>query len=222
MEECVLVTWVITVLVFLIYLTLKGFLQGLWNKYQKSLMKMELDALSIKDIPFPGSLQPDTIREDAFFDRLFQNTLKSDLVSELNRLTSEQVSLQQQLQAPSKNALHSKYKNQLFYASAELERQKHIILGIIKDKGFDILLQDIMPDGTRKPITIEEYIDRTKHILDYTLDKDTSPSVPSSKDDTPKKPDISIVNKGNLKVINNHNPIKRDTNKKPNIKIVDP
>lgn len=71
-------------------------------------------------------------------------------LSEAGDIAARQLELMALIQAPSKNALHSKYKNDLVQEVRLLEEEKHAILrSIIKD-GYDPIITVPGPGGVDK------------------------------------------------------------------------
>ena len=69
-------------------------------------------------------------------------------------LTERQVSMMSQIDQPSKNALHSKYKNDLVYEIRKIEDEKNELLRSILKDGYDPSITILNPDNEKEVIKL--------------------------------------------------------------------
>jgi hypothetical protein len=86
-------------------------------------------------------------------------SIKKRLV-EAQDLTQKQFELLAELDAPSKNALHSKYKNQIIHELRKIEDEKMIILRSILSDGFDPEIAIINDRAEKEKVKLSEYLSR--------------------------------------------------------------
>jgi hypothetical protein len=95
-------------------------------------------------------------------DKADELQAKRDSIVERLKQASEigqkQLDLRDAASQPSKNQLHSKYKNGLVYEIQELEQQKAAILQSIINDGFDPSITIMDEDGERKEMKLSEFL----------------------------------------------------------------
>jgi hypothetical protein len=78
----------------------------------------------------------------------------------VKELTEQQLDMQSQMEAPSKNSLHSKWKNDLGAEIRRIEDEKMGILHSILKDGFDPLLSIINANKQPEQLKLSEYLSR--------------------------------------------------------------
>jgi hypothetical protein len=94
-------------------------------------------------------------------------------------ISNQQLDLLAQTQAPSMNALHSKFKNELVGQIKSLENEKRDLLRSILKEGFDPNLTIGTPDGGKEVLRLSEYMTRNGIPLDQPAD--AAPMPPQAK-----------------------------------------
>lgn len=94
-------------------------------------------------------------------------------------ISNKQLELYAQTQEPSKNSLHSKWKNDIISEIKELEKEKRSILRSIIKEGFDpdLSLTDDR-DGRKETVRLSEYMARNGISLSEADDKIESAAAP--------------------------------------------
>lgn len=111
-------------------------------------------------------------------DKLLEN-LKSKLMEQdgkrqsiIERLKKAQAITEQQLDIraaadqPSKNALHSRYKNGLIGDLKKLEEEKVAILQSILDDGFDPLINAVDENGNKQELPLSHFVSKARTTID--------------------------------------------------------
>jgi ABC-type phosphate transport system auxiliary subunit len=75
-------------------------------------------------------------------------------------ITEQQLDLRSQAEMPSKNALHSRYKNGLVGEIRKLEDEKLAVLRSILDDGYDPTIVALDENGQRTELPLSHFIDR--------------------------------------------------------------
>lgn len=94
---------------------------------------------------------------------------KKDLIRErlikAAELARTQLELRAQVEAPSKNALHSRWKNNLVKEIRDMEEEKISVLKSVLDDGFDPLVTIITSEGTKEEVPLSAYISKSEEVL---------------------------------------------------------
>lgn len=112
-----------------------------------------------------AKVQLDKARED-FLGELEKETEKlkvnmksvTDRLNQAQAITNQQLELLGQIDQPSKNALHSRYKNELNAEVRKLEEDKLMILNSILKDGYDPTLTIRTPQGTQEKLKLSAYL----------------------------------------------------------------
>ena len=119
-----------------------------------------------------------TVTKDSVRNKL--DSLENKRESIIDRLKQAQAITQQQLdlgasaEQPSKNALHSRYKNGLVGEIKKLEDDKLKLLQSILDDGFDPLITVIDSDGTRQELPLSHFVNSKEAGIATSPNPDTS------------------------------------------------
>ena len=116
-------------------------------------------------------------------------TIKNRLLQAAD-IAQQQMDLRAQLDLPSKNALHSKYKNQIVAQLADLEYQKIDLLKTILAEGYDPLITIIGDAGNKEEIHLSTYVDQATTQLSESGFANNTPPPPVN--DTP---DVNVPRK---------------------------
>lgn len=106
-------------------------------------------------------------------------------------IAQEQANIRSQMEMPSKNALHSRYKNGLVGEIQDLEQQKLDILKSVLADGYDPMIVTQNENGTKGEIPLSAYVNEAELALADSLGE-TLPTDPNR----PKKSGKFIVYKG--------------------------
>jgi hypothetical protein len=87
-------------------------------------------------------------KRDAIKDRLIK----------ASEIAHSQAAMRAQIEMPSKNALHSKYKNDLIGEILQLEQEKLDILRTVLAEGYDPIITTITETGKREEMTLSAYV----------------------------------------------------------------
>jgi hypothetical protein len=113
-----------------------------------------------------------------------------------SRIAQTQMELRAQAEMPSKNGLHSQYKNGLASEINELEREKLAILRTILSDGFNPMITVILEGGGKEEISLSEYVTRqTAATGDKKPDAAQPPPLPSVPNE-PRKVGKFFIYKG--------------------------
>jgi|GEM_PF-7021695 len=104
----------------------------------------------------------------------------TERLNQAREITEKQFALLRQIDQPSKNALHSKWKNDLNHELRKLEEEKNELLRSILKDGYDPSITVLNASDQKETVKLSEYLAR----IGITKDDPTPPS-----DDTngPKK-----------------------------------
>lgn len=110
-------------------------------------------------------------------------------------LARAQIDLRAQIEMPSKNALHSRYKNGLVREMNELEQQKISILRSILGDGFDPTITVVNDSGAKEEIPLSVYVANAEQNLGGKVE---TPSEPAQTPDVnePKRIGKFVIYKG--------------------------
>ena len=121
-------------------------------------------------------------KKDSIKDRLFR---ASDIAK-------AQMIIRSQMELPSKNATHSRYKNGLVSELQDLELKKLDLLKTVLAEGFDPTITVINEAGAQQEIPLSAYVNEASGQLNASLG-----ATPPSNDPTqPKKASKFILYKG--------------------------
>jgi hypothetical protein len=81
-----------------------------------------------------------------------------DRLTQAGKLAALQLDLRAQVDMPSKNALHSKYKNGIAAEIADIEQQKLDILRTVLAEGVDMMITVVHDGGERGEILLSQYV----------------------------------------------------------------
>ena len=81
------------------------------------------------------------------------------------RLADAQMELRAQAEMPSKNALHSQYKNGLVRQIQDLELEKISVLKTVLGDGFDPIITVIRDGGIKEEIALSSYVAQSEQNL---------------------------------------------------------
>lgn len=132
-------------------------------------MALRSDAKKVKDL-----------LEKAKQEQEDQDTKMKTVHSRLKRaaeISTKQLEIAQAIDQPSKNSLHSKYKNQLVGEVKELEKEKRALLRSIIQDGFDPDLTITNQNGEKEQISLSQYMIRNG-IEPQELDDSVPPPPP--------------------------------------------
>ena len=101
-------------------------------------------------------------------------SIKERLVK-ATQIAQTQQELRAQIEMPSKNGLHSKYKNGLMTEIGELEQEKIDILRTILAEGFTPMITVIQDSGHREDVPLSEYIVTAQNDVDVMTGNKSEP-----------------------------------------------
>lgn len=108
-------------------------------------------------------------------------------------ITKAQMSLRDQIELPSKNALHSRHKVGLMYELRDLEKEKIDILKSILLEGYDPMVTVLSPSGTREELALSTYVNNSEQELAQFEEVENNLEKENSK---PKNINKFVVYKG--------------------------
>ena len=112
-------------------------------------------------------------------------------------MAKAQMELEAAMEQPSKNALHSRYKNGLYSELQDMEQQKLDLLSTILAEGFDPMITVINKSGVKSEIPLSSYVNDATGVLKKSLGEDPSSPPTTPEDPTqPRKVGNFIVYKG--------------------------
>lgn len=106
-------------------------------------------------------------------------------------ITQQQLDLRSQTEMPSKNALHSRYKNDLVGEIKKLEEEKLAVLRSILDDGYDPTIVVLDENGQRTELPLSHFVGHAS----LKQNADNPPSA-NSNPDSPKRVGRFIIVKG--------------------------
>ena len=121
-----------------------------------------------------------------------KNSIKDRLAS-ATELAQTQMAIRSQLEMPSKNGLHSKYKSDLASELQNIEQRKIDILKTILAEGVNPMITVIDEGGARKEISLAEYVNDAIIALEKSLG---NPIPPPPDSTNARKSGKFIVYKG--------------------------
>lgn len=102
-----------------------------------------------------------------------QDAKRASIIERLKRaqaITEQQLDIRDATDLPSKNALHSRYKNGLISDIKKLEEEKIAILQSILDDGFDPVISVIDDNGHKQELPLSHFVSKTTPTLPPTPD----------------------------------------------------
>lgn len=108
-----------------------------------------------------------------------RESIKTRLIK-AQELTQQQIDLRAATEMPSKNAVHSRYKNGLIGEITKLEEEKIAILRSILDDGYDPEITVLTDDGAKQSMPLSQFVGvvQKKHENNGNT---TPPSTPTSE-----------------------------------------
>ena len=139
----------------------------------------------------------DAIRQKAKEMDQKKDSIKDRLIK-ASELAQAQMAVKAQIEMPSKNALHSRYKNGLVSDIQDMEHQKLDILRTVLAEGFDPIITVINDVGGREEIPLSAYVNSAAQLLNDTSGTKTTPEgdPPVSKAPDTKKVGKFILHRG--------------------------
>lgn len=126
--------------------------------------------------------------------------LKSDSIKErlvkASELAQAQMALRAQAEMPSKNALHSQYKNGLVAEIADLEQKKLDLLKTVLAEGFDPVITVVNDNGSKEEMALSEYVNVALADLGQRRPSEKLPETPPTSPGEPKRAGKFIVYTG--------------------------
>jgi hypothetical protein len=120
-----------------------------------------------------------------------KNSIKERL-TKASELAQQQMALKAQMEMPSQNALHSKYKNGLVGELQDMEQQKLDLLKTVLAEGFDPMITVVSETGVKTEIPLSTYVNEATVLLNESVG--TKPAAPEVLQ--PKKAGKFIVYQG--------------------------
>jgi hypothetical protein len=117
-----------------------------------------------------------------------ESTIKDRLIK-ASEIAQTQMTLRQQMDQPSKNALHSKYKNGIVSELHDLERQKLDLLRTVLAEGFDPSITVISESGVKEQMLLSKYVNEAANAIGDSIP-------PKPTDDSAKRAGKFVVYKG--------------------------
>lgn len=102
-------------------------------------------------------------------------------------LAQTQMAIREQLEMPSKNALHSKYKGDLVAEMHELEQHKIDLLRTILAEGFDPYISVVNESGHKEEIPLSSYVNTMVSSLSAVTGDVPAPPPSAEGADQPRK-----------------------------------
>jgi hypothetical protein len=125
-----------------------------------------------------------------------KTSIKERLVK-ASELANAQMDIRAQMEMPSKNALHSRYKNGLIGELQDMEQQKLDLLRTVLAEGFDPMITVINESGAKSEIPLSTYVDEATGVLSRHLGETPPPPPSDATDPTqPRKAGKFFVYKG--------------------------
>jgi hypothetical protein len=104
--------------------------------------------------------------------------------------------LRAQAEMPSKNAVHSKYKNGLVAEINEIEQQKLEILRTVLAEGFDPMITVLHDGGGKEEIPLSAYVLTSQQAVDSGAGKKQEAAPHPGMDQPPRKVGKFFIYKG--------------------------
>jgi len=124
-----------------------------------------------------------------------KSSIKERLVK-ASELANAQMAIRSQMETPSKNALHSRYKNGLVGEIQEMEAQKLDLLRTILAEGFDPMITVVNEAGAKTEMSLSAYVVEASGQLDKSHGSATPPPVPLNNPNQSRKAGKFVVFKG--------------------------
>ena len=123
------------------------------------------------------------------------NSIKERLIK-ASELAQAQVALKGQLDAPSKNALHSRYKNGLIGEIQHMEEEKLSLLRTVLAEGYDPLITVVNETGIAEQVTLSSYVSQASMALSEFTGTPPPPPTDAASVNQPRKAGKFVVYKG--------------------------
>ena len=94
----------------------------------------------------------------------------------VREISEQMLQLQAACNQPSKNAAHSKYKNDIVRQMRELDLKRQKIIKEILDSGHNPEVQILLEDGTTKTRSLKDVLDQLKDVHSASVSNDVKPS----------------------------------------------
>jgi hypothetical protein len=166
------------------------FILGLING---SAIVMGYDAWQLRKMEQTKKALLEQIKTRVMEEEKKKNSIK-DRLFQASELAQTQMTIKGQLEMPSKNGLHSKYKNELVIELQDLEQKKIEILKSIIADGFDPMITVVNESGTKSEIPLSAYVTEALSTLGKITGSQPPPLPPDATN--PKKGNKFIVYKG--------------------------
>ena len=99
----------------------------------------------------------DAVKEQVDSLESKRDSIKERLIK-AQEITQQQLELRAQTDMPSKNAMHSRYKNGLIGEIKKLEEDKRTVLESILKDGYDPIITVVDESGGQKNISLSEFL----------------------------------------------------------------
>ena len=113
------------------------------------------------------------------------NSFKERL-AKASKIAQIQMELRAQVEMPSKNGLHSKYKSGLITEIGELEQEKLDILKTVLAEGFNPMITVAQESGT-KEVPLSEYVAAAQRDVETVMGKEEAPAALPASSNEPRK-----------------------------------
>lgn len=123
-----------------------------------------------------------------------KDSIKERLIA-ASELAQAQMAIRAQMEMPSKNALHSRYKNSMVGELQDMETKKLDILRTILAEGFDPMITIINDAGAQDQVPLSSYVDQAATLLNDSMGN-KPPAPPSNLPPETKKVGKFIIHKG--------------------------
>lgn len=118
-----------------------------------------------------------------------------DRLMQASKIAEVQNGLRAQAEMPSKNALHSRYKNGIILQVQELEAQKISILKTVLGDGFDPLITILREGGVQEEIPLSVYVSQSETQLN-SMNPPTPGTTPEATPAGPRKAGKFVIYTG--------------------------
>ncbi len=117
-----------------------------------------------------------------------------DRLVKATTIADQQNALRAQAEMPSKNSLHSRFKNDIILQIQDLEAQKLSILRTILAEGYDPIITVFREGGVKEEIHLSEYVTQAEATLNMLLPP--SPPEPATEASGPRKAGKFVIYTG--------------------------
>ena len=145
---------------------------GMWGAYIGNKLRTQIlntiEAMEQEKKPSAGSTAKAS-------QKTTMSSVQKELILKTLREAAEiakiQMEMLSQIDAPSKNALHSKYKNGLISEIQELETQKMALLKQVLDSGFDPTITVMNDEGVLEEQLLSDYFNSPHGVVPPVKEK---------------------------------------------------